>query len=236
MALNDFFDYQIDLKERPDRPIPSGRISRPQALIIGLGLLVAGLVFASFAGTLSFGVSVALVMTILLYDGVYKDHWFFGPLTMASCRYFNFLMGLSLAPFTGWWAIPLITGIYIFGVTVLSQKEAVGGKAVATIAGSALAVGVVPVIYYFNYLSNILPLFSGFILAVVFATVLSTRILSLLKTNTPADYQQTMKQLLMSLIILDIIIASGAAPIWITCTLLLLYIPAIYSVRLFKIT
>src|ERR1700719_4023050 len=35
MVWNDYFDYEIDLKERPLRPLPSNRIPRPTAARIG---------------------------------------------------------------------------------------------------------------------------------------------------------------------------------------------------------
>ena len=46
MILNDAVDAKIDARERPDRPIPSGRVSRRAAFIaagIGLALGVASL-------------------------------------------------------------------------------------------------------------------------------------------------------------------------------------------------
>ena len=35
IALNDVFDYAIDLEERPGRPLPSGRVSRRFAAWLG---------------------------------------------------------------------------------------------------------------------------------------------------------------------------------------------------------
>ena len=40
IALNDVFDYEIDLDERPGRPLPSGRVSRRFAAWLG-GILLA---------------------------------------------------------------------------------------------------------------------------------------------------------------------------------------------------
>ncbi len=236
MALNDYFDFEIDLKERPLRPLPSGRISRPAALALGLGLLGAGIGFAFLAGPGPFCVSLALGAAILLYDGLLKDHLVVGPLAMASCRYFNFLMGLSLLPFDGWALIPLVTGTYIFGVTLLSQKEAEGGKAILHIGGCALALGLVPLLYYFLFLNHVLQNFSGVILAMGFLIFSATRVLALLDRNRPEDFQKTMKTLLLSLIVLDFILAAGAGAMVPAAGILLLFIPAFLSVRLFRVT
>src|SRR5205807_5536293 len=47
MVWNDFFDIEQDRRERPDRPLPSGRISRVAAGWLGVGLLLAGCCFAA---------------------------------------------------------------------------------------------------------------------------------------------------------------------------------------------
>ena len=39
MVLNDVFDYQVDCQERPQRPLPSGRISLGRARLLGLLML-----------------------------------------------------------------------------------------------------------------------------------------------------------------------------------------------------
>ena len=46
MALNDVADASRDAFERPERPIPSGRISRSTATLIASSLLVLGVFFA----------------------------------------------------------------------------------------------------------------------------------------------------------------------------------------------
>nr|WP_321402695.1 UbiA family prenyltransferase [uncultured Desulfobacter sp.] len=236
MTLNDYFDYKIDQVESPGRPIPSNRISRQTALCIGSGLLAAGIIFAFMAGATSFIAGLCLGSSILLYDGYLKKHAIVGPIAMAACRYFNLLLGMSVAPFRGWAIIPLITGLYIFGVTVLSRKEAVGGNALFNIALCALMPILSALLYYVLYLANILPNLPGVILILCFAVFLSGQTLKLLKKNTPKDFQNTMKILLMAIISLDMILAAGAVPITYAAMILLLYVPAIYSVRLFRVT
>nr|WP_319396054.1 UbiA family prenyltransferase [uncultured Desulfobacter sp.] len=236
MTLNDYFDYKIDQVENPGRPIPSNRISRQAAFFIGSGLLTAGIIFAFIAGSTSFIVGVCLASCILLYDGYLKKHSITGPIAMAACRYFNLLLGMSVAPFRGWAIIPLITGFYIFGVTVLSRKEAVGGKAMFNIVLCALMPILSALLYYVLYLGKILPNFPGVLLMLCFAAFLCGQTLKLLKKNTPKDFQNTMKILLMAIISLDMILAAGAVPIAYAAMILLLYVPAIYSVRLFRVT
>src|SRR5437660_11197291 len=74
MVWNDYFDVEQDKRERPFRPIPSGRVSGPAVLRLGTGLLVGGWVAAALAGFHAEGsdpvpaaVGVLLVAASVLY-------------------------------------------------------------------------------------------------------------------------------------------------------------------------
>src|SRR5207244_2004797 len=98
MVWNDFFDIEQDRRERPFRPLPSGRISRRRAASIGMALVAAGLAFAFLAGLsaeidrdMPIVVATILAGCILLYDGVLKRTWL-GPVAMGTCRALNVLL------------------------------------------------------------------------------------------------------------------------------------------------
>ncbi|HET6878950.1 MAG TPA: UbiA family prenyltransferase, partial [Pirellulales bacterium] len=65
MVLNDYFDRDVDLEERPGRPIPSGRISPAFARRLGWALLIAGIVAGWLSGMLSASVRSGLTATLL---------------------------------------------------------------------------------------------------------------------------------------------------------------------------
>ena len=46
MVLNDVFDAEVDARERPERPIPSGRISLNAAAAVGWAMLATGIALA----------------------------------------------------------------------------------------------------------------------------------------------------------------------------------------------
>src|SRR5262245_59540417 len=88
MVWNDCFDLEQDRRERPFRPLPSGRVTPRDAALFGTGLLAAGMLFALLAGWSLGGASGRwspvllaglLVGAILLYDGWLKWTWA-GPL------------------------------------------------------------------------------------------------------------------------------------------------------------
>src|SRR5262245_7431898 len=60
MFLNDAFDAEIDARERPERPIPAGRIAKATVLALGFGMLAsAHAVLAVFAGRAGTGLVAA---------------------------------------------------------------------------------------------------------------------------------------------------------------------------------
>lgn len=85
MVLNDVFDLEIDRSERPGRPIPSGRISRRAATMLGTILLLAG---ASLPWAISMATgTIALVLAglVVLYERIHAaTAW--SVLVMAACR------------------------------------------------------------------------------------------------------------------------------------------------------
>ncbi|MGE0610099.1 MAG: UbiA family prenyltransferase, partial [Pirellulales bacterium] len=131
MVLNDVFDLDIDARERPHRPLPSGRISPRVAGWLGAELMLmgtaAGWITSSLAGEYRTGLAAtALAAAVLLYDRWLKRTPL-GPLSMGSCRFLNVLLGMSLA--AGPWVAPhyLIAagiGTYIVGVTWFARTEA----------------------------------------------------------------------------------------------------------------
>ena len=46
MVLNDVFDAEVDARERPERPIPSGRVSLRAATAVGWAMLASGVLVA----------------------------------------------------------------------------------------------------------------------------------------------------------------------------------------------
>lgn len=153
-TLNDAFDAPVDADERPERPIPSGEVSRATGFALGATLLSAGVLVALLtAGPASGGVAVLLAGGILLYDGVLKGSAA-GFLTMGAVRGLDVALGTTVAgsfPGTGPTAsavVPLVVAAYVAAVTYMADQESRGGNrtavgiAVAGAAGAALAVAV----------------------------------------------------------------------------------------------
>lgn len=126
MILNDVMDYDIDQEERPDRPLPSGRIDRQWASTLGFALLVAGVLISVVVSVASGIVAMILAVAIYLYDGPLK-RTSLAPWIMGSCRMLNVLLGMSLAARLLQPDHLLIAGglgVYVAGITWFARCEA----------------------------------------------------------------------------------------------------------------
>jgi 4-hydroxybenzoate polyprenyltransferase len=130
MVYNDLFDRFTDAKDRPERPIPSGRVSANTARLLGAVLLCVALALAGQVGWMlrspfPFIVSLGLATLILLYDRWLK-HTPAGPVAMGGCRTLNVLLGMSAIAVTLNtldWTIAAGLGIYVAGVTIFAKRE-----------------------------------------------------------------------------------------------------------------
>ncbi len=68
MVINDYFDYDIDLVNKPQRPIPSGQITRKGALYFSVLLFGGALICALFTNIWCIIVGIPAVLLIILYS------------------------------------------------------------------------------------------------------------------------------------------------------------------------
>lgn len=126
MALNDWADRDLDARERPERPIPSGRVSPAAALRLGVGLVAGGVgVAGAVGGRRSLAVAVPLAGAVLAYDTVAKDTGA-GPPTMALCRALDVLLGAADGDLVRALPAAAIVGAHTVTVTTVSQHEVHG--------------------------------------------------------------------------------------------------------------
>lgn len=127
MALNDYADRDLDKLERPERPIPSGRVTPSQALGLAAGLTAAGIGLAAVAGGRpALRVAVPLAATVWTYDLLAKPTPA-GPVAMAAARGLDVLLGAGGRERSA--ALPaLAVAVHTAGVTVLSRGEVHGGS------------------------------------------------------------------------------------------------------------
>ncbi len=216
IVLNDVFDRELDRVERPERPIPSGRVSARAAAILGSALLLGGIVCAFQATRAAGAIAVAIVVAVLIYDSRGKRHAAIAPINMGVCRALNLLLGVAATPAALAWAWPLalIPLAYIGGITTLSRGEVHGGaRGAATIALISLSLAWVALVAVaLRSGANALP-------ALVLAAALGVRVMPAFwrarATPSPPLIRTAVRRGVLSLVILDAALgAAYAGPIY----------------------
>ncbi|MEM6507736.1 MAG: UbiA family prenyltransferase [Planctomycetota bacterium] len=144
MVLNDYWDREIDAKERPGRPIPSGRVSPAQARNFAIGMIVAAALIPVLLALVErspqsdftrlippFTALGLLIGCIVLYNRVHSTR----PMCvilMAMCR---FLVIVTVGAFVAPWPkdhawVILILGpastlfLYTLAISIVARREA----------------------------------------------------------------------------------------------------------------
>jgi 4-hydroxybenzoate polyprenyltransferase len=223
MVWNDYFDLDQDRKERPGRPLASGRIGLSAALRLAIGLMVGGVSFALFADLLSneqrlrsTPIALVIVGCIFLYDGFLKTT-IAGPVFMGMCRFFNIVLGLTVVnvmpPFWGW-LLALVIGIYIAGVTWFARTEArdsdkkmLIAAAIVMLASFLLALAIPALALESGKEINPSLLFPYLI--ALFGGYLGIAVLRAIQRPDPIRVQSAIQRAILGLIVFDAILASA---------------------------
>ncbi len=209
MVLNDLFDRHIDARERPGRPIPSGRVSLPAAAALGCGLMAVGPLSAAFVGLSSLAIALVLVGLIVAYDRFLK-HLPVGPVAMGACRFFNVLLGAS-AVGSHTWAPPqvfvaLAMGVYVAGVTWFARQEAGQSSRSHLAASTAIchaAIVGLAVIAIQSPQTATDSRFAAVAALVLVAVWIDMRLLPAIRDPLPGTVQAAVKQMLLAIVLLD---------------------------------
>ena len=96
-AMNDYIDHEIDRTAHPERPIPSGRMERKEALTAAIATMVASVAisFLTFDIVCILIVAVACVL-MLAYERYLKQRGFVGNVTIAVLTGMMFLLGSAM--------------------------------------------------------------------------------------------------------------------------------------------
>jgi 4-hydroxybenzoate polyprenyltransferase len=171
MYLNDFFDREVDARDRPGRPIHAGEIRAGTVSSIGFGLLAIGIALMIPFGLAATVWGALLAGVIVLYDIWHKGN-VLSPVVMGTCRALVYIgTGAALGGST---STAMIIGAvalasHVAGVTYAAKQEnldRVGNLWPLALLAAPLLVA--------------LPaLFSGWIVVVVFLLLLAADIVAI---------------------------------------------------------
>jgi 4-hydroxybenzoate polyprenyltransferase len=242
MVLNDYFDRHVDAQERPDRPIPSGRIAPGLARRLGFAMLLAGGALGWTASAVAGDwkcavVATALAAMVLAYDCVLKQTPL-GPLAMGCCRALNVLLGMSAAP-GAWheihWLVAGGIGTYIVGVTWLARTEARTSSRWQLLAATIVVAGGIGLLAWFPSCDNgdlppvsrpsfaLVKSANWYLLMGVMGWLIGWRCLRAVFDPSPAMVQAAVRHCIFSLVMLDAAACLAVrGPFWAIAILLLL--------------
>lgn len=238
IVLNDYFDIEIDKKERPSRPLPSGKISKGYALTIAIVALLIANIIALIVGPISLAISLALTLLIIAYDYQLK-YSVLGPFAMGGTRSLNVIFGASpvllyidnhSVAIVGVAAASLF--FYVSSITILSKKEVGKERPNSTLV----------ILIVFGVILAIVPL--GMLLQFEWTFLLNLSIFAGVTIVTFRQYiakevpsvQKAVRNMVISIIILDSVFVSGTVGLPYGLATLLLIAPVVVLAKKLYVT
>jgi 4-hydroxybenzoate polyprenyltransferase len=250
MVFNDVCDARVDAVERPQRPIPSGRVSRRGAVLLGVVLMGGGIAAAAGVSAASLKIALLLAGAILLYDAVLKRLWdwhlgLLPMLGMGSCRLLNVMLGAStlVPPFL--WSKPQLLvagalGIYVAGITWFARHEAEQSRRWSLIGAAALVnlglAAMLALILGYTWRSGADRGYPLFAFAAILVTI-DRRLLRAIRSLAPRDVQAAVRIMLLSIVTLDaVFVLAQSGDRWLAGGVALLVVPALLVGRWLYVT
>jgi 4-hydroxybenzoate polyprenyltransferase len=236
VVFNDVFDAQLDSVERPERPIPSGLISKTEATTLGAALLMGGVIAAFLVSSTSGLLALFVAAAALVYDKWGKHQTFLGPINMGLCRGLNLLLGISIVPLAlqANWLLAFVPIIYIASITMISRGEVHGGSKSTLYAAALLYCIVLVFILSYSFLrGNVL---FALVFLVPFAWMIFRPLLSAIKQPTGKNIGKAVKAGVLALILMNAAWAAAFGAIYVAIVIIILLPISIKLGRLFAVT
>ena len=244
VVLNDVFDLETDRSERPERPLPSGRVSLDAARRLGWKLLLLGVLLGTgaglFVGHLRPGIVAALLATsILLYDAWLKRTPL-GPLAMGACRMLNVLLGMNVvdAPLLAAnWLVAGGIGVYVAGVTWFARRENDDSSRLQlALATLLMVVGIALIAWFPSWSDRVIPHVrldprNWYLLMGLLGMLIVWRCLWAVIEPVPLRVRMAVAQCVLSIIMLDAVACYAIRGVAWACMILLLLLPAMFLGR-----
>lgn len=237
IVFNDVIDANLDSKERPERPIPSGVVSQRQAATLGTGLFILGLGAAYQVSVISFILAIVICLLCFSYNAYAKSTLWLGPINMGLCRSGNLLLGASAMNevFHTLWDLAIIPFVFITAVTTISKNETMGGNKTALWFAAilyTLTIGITLILIKTKGLNMLYTLPFLFLFAYQVFMPLSKAI----KNPSPKFNQQAVKAGVIALVILDAAITAGFTHFMYGALVMLLLPISVLLARHFTVT
>jgi geranylgeranylglycerol-phosphate geranylgeranyltransferase len=120
MILNDFFDKDIDKKNKPHRPIPSGKIKAKYALLVSLTLFILGIGLANMINLIVLTIAILASVLLFTYAETISKIKYIGNSIVALSTGLTFILGESI---TGHIGSPVIIVLALLAIYSTWARE-----------------------------------------------------------------------------------------------------------------
>lgn len=121
-TINDYFDIKIDSINRPERPIPSGRVKLKEALYFSFLLFALGTALAFSINPVCGSIALFNSLLLIFYAKILKGTPLFGNLSIGYLTGSTFLFGASVFGFEG---LRTLFVLFVLSALAITAREIV---------------------------------------------------------------------------------------------------------------
>jgi geranylgeranylglycerol-phosphate geranylgeranyltransferase len=210
LILNDYFDLEVDKVNAPERPLPSGMVSKADVLALAAVTTLAGLGAAFVIGMSAFIFGILFWFVGFLYNWRFKQTGLPGNLMVSASVAFTFILGgiaVGDPRNKAVWLFSLIAFLIDLGEEIAGDAMDIEGdrqrdsKSIAIQMGKSVALRVSGLLFFLVVPVSYLPFVFGWLgltyLVVIslanIVTILST--IKLLKSRMPDEGHRFMRRI-----------------------------------------
>ncbi|MCE7699767.1 MAG: UbiA family prenyltransferase, partial [Methanobacterium paludis] len=172
MITNDYFDLDVDRINHPQRPIPSGRISVPEAMVLTGLFSTAGFITSGLLGPIALSFVVFIWTIAILYNWKLKERGLLGNMIVGfSVAGFFIFGGLTVNGLTNGliWTFGALAFIFDLGEEIAGDAMDMAGdekrssRTIARVHGKQYALNVSSFLFTLFAVVSLLPLLMGWL-------------------------------------------------------------------------
>ena len=215
MITNDYFDIEVDRVNHPERPLPSDRISRAEAIALAALFTLAGLACAAALGLPTLLIAAFMSVDGILYNWKLKESGLPGNVMVALPVALTFVAGgVSVGQWSSGLAWLFGALAFVFDLAEEIANGAMdaegdrlrGSRSIAIVRGKKFALGISCLLYLVFIALSFLPYVLGWlglvylVLVIVTDLTVSYIVYRLMKSKTPQEGKQRTRQLYLTLL------------------------------------
>ncbi len=210
LILNDYFDLEVDRINAPQRPLPSGKVSPREAVILSMVTGLLGLAAAAFINWPALVLSIPFWVIGILYNWKYKQAGLPGNLMVSSSVAITFILG-GIAVGEPWneivWTFSLIAFLIDLSEEIAGDAMDMegdrkrGSRSIAITMGRNFALRISGILFVTVILISFVPFLLGWLGTgyLVMVSVMDIAVLyfttKLLRSQTPEEGRLFMRRI-----------------------------------------